>query len=94
MEIDKDTVRHVAEVARLELSDKELKEFQSQLKEVLDAFSKIDEVDVEGVKPSFQPIELKNAMREDVPSECLSQEEALRNSPHKKDGYFKGPRAI
>lgn len=94
MKIDREVIEHVAELARLKLSDKELKEFLPQLKEVLEAFSKIDEVDVKGVKPSFRPIELKNAMREDKATSCLSQEDALKNSPNTKDGYFKGPRAV
>jgi aspartyl-tRNA(Asn)/glutamyl-tRNA(Gln) amidotransferase subunit C len=94
MRIDKDVIRHVAELARLHLSEKEIDEFLPQLKEVLEAFSKLDEVDAKDAKPSFQPIELRNAMREDAATECLSQEEALKNSPSTKDGYFKGPRAI
>lgn len=94
MRIDKEVVEHVADLARLNLSEEEVKEFLPQLREVLESFSKIDEVDVKDAKPSFQPIELKNAMREDEATKCLSQEEALRNSPNTKDGYFKGPRAI
>ncbi|MFH0978116.1 MAG: Asp-tRNA(Asn)/Glu-tRNA(Gln) amidotransferase subunit GatC [Candidatus Woesearchaeota archaeon] len=94
MKLDKETVRHVAEVARLKLSEKEIEEFVPQLKELLDAFSKLDEVKVEGVRSSFQPIELKDAMREDKEGKCLSQKEALSNSPNTKEGYFKGPRAV
>jgi len=94
MKLDKETVRHVATVARLKLSEKEMEEYSNQLKEVLHAFSKLDEVDVKDVKPSFQPIEMKNSIREDKEGECLSQEEALKNSPNTKDGYFKGPKAV
>ncbi|MFH1511693.1 MAG: Asp-tRNA(Asn)/Glu-tRNA(Gln) amidotransferase subunit GatC [Candidatus Woesearchaeota archaeon] len=94
MKIDKETIRHVAEVARLKLTEQEIDEFLPQLDGVLFAFSKLDEIDVNGVEPSYQPVELKNAMREDKPTDCLSQEEALKNSPATKDGYFKGPRAV
>jgi aspartyl-tRNA(Asn)/glutamyl-tRNA(Gln) amidotransferase subunit C len=94
MQIDKETVKHVAELARLKLNDKEIAQFQEELKDVLEAFSKIDEVDVKEVKPSFQPIELRNAMRDDKSTKCLTQEEALQNSPHKEDGYIKGPKAV
>lgn len=94
MKLDKEVVRHVAEVARLKLSEKEIEEFLPQLKEVLDAFSKLDEIDVKNEKPSFQPIEIKNAMREDEVRPSLPKEEALKNSPNTKDGYFKGPRAV
>jgi len=94
MKIDKDLVKKVADLARLKLTDKEIEKFVPELKEILNAFSKLDEVDTDNVKPSFQPVELKNFMREDKIKDSLSQEKALENSEHKKDGYFKGPRAI
>lgn len=94
MKIDRETIKHVAEVARLKLTEQEIDEFLPQLESVLSAFSKLDEVDVAGVEPSYQPVEIRNALREDEPTECLSQKEALKNSPATEDGYFKGPRAV
>ena len=94
MEIDEKLIRRVAENARLELSDDEIGEFVPQLKEVLENFSKIDEINTENTMPSFQPVEIRNNVREDKAKKCISREDALRNSHHKKDGYFKGPRAV
>lgn len=94
MNVDEDLIKHVAEVARLELSEEEVKKFLPQLQEVLNAFSKLQEVDTENVEPSFHPVKMTNALREDVPGECLTQEEALSCTKLKKDGYFKGPRAM
>ena len=94
MKIDKDLIEHVAKTARLNLSEEEVNSFLPQLKDVLEAFAKISEEDTEGIKPSFQPVELKDFSRDDVPGECLSQEDALSNSKNNKDGYFKGPRAV
>jgi len=94
MKVDKELIKKVASVARLELTDAEIKKFQPQLKDILDAFSKIDKVNTDKTKPSFQPVELKNRLREDKKGKCLTQEEALSNTEHKKDGYFKGPKAI
>jgi len=94
MRVDAELIKHVADVARLNLTDAEVKKFVPQLKEILEAFSKVSKINTTGVKPSFQPVELKNVMREDKVGECLSQEQALANTEHKKDGYFKGPRAV
>ncbi len=94
MRVDEDFIRKVAENARLKLTDQEIKEFVPQLKEVLEFFSKLDELDVSGLKPSMQPVELRNSLREDKVEPSLSQEDALKNAHHKKDGYFKGPRAV
>jgi aspartyl-tRNA(Asn)/glutamyl-tRNA(Gln) amidotransferase subunit C len=94
MKIDKELIEHIAELARLKLTDSEIKKFLPELKEILNAFSKLDKVNTSGVKPSFQPVELKNMMREDKTKDCLSQEKALSNAKEKKDGYFKGPMAV
>ncbi len=94
MRVDKELIENVARVARLELTSAEINKFIPQFKEILDAFSKLDEVNVSDVEPSFHPVELKNVMRSDEPGTCLDQEKALELSPHKKDGYFKGPKAV
>lgn len=94
MRVDKELIQHIAELARLKLTDAEMKRFLPQLKEILNAFSKLDEVNTNNTKPSFQPVELKNMLREDKVKPCLSQEESLSNSKEKKDGYFKGPMAV
>ncbi len=94
MEIDKKLLEHVAQTARLKLTEEEINKFQPQLKEALEFFSKLQEVNTDNVKPSFHPVEIKNVMREDAEKECLSQDDALSLTEHKKDGYFKGPRAV
>ena len=92
--VDKELFLSVAKNARLNLTDKEIDKFLPQLKEILEAFSKLDELDVSEEKPSFQPIPLKNVTRKDTVEKCLSQEEALKNTKHKKDGYFLGPKVV
>jgi aspartyl-tRNA(Asn)/glutamyl-tRNA(Gln) amidotransferase subunit C len=94
MKIDRQLVEHVAKVARLHLTEKEIEEFLPQLKEVLASFEQLSEVDTGKTEPSFQPLPLKSELRDDVIKSSLSQEDALKNSPNTKDGYFKGPRAV
>jgi aspartyl-tRNA(Asn)/glutamyl-tRNA(Gln) amidotransferase subunit C len=94
LEINKDLIKHVAKLARINLTDEELDKFISELKEVLDVCNKLNDVDCIDVEPSFQPVKIKNVLRDDEVEKSLTQEEALRNTEHKKDGYFKGPRAV
>ena len=94
MKVDKELIEHVAGLARLKLTDAKIKKFLPQLKEILEAFSKLDKVDTKKTKASFQPVELKNMLREDKIKPCLTKEEALSNAKEKKDGYFKGPMAV
>ena len=94
MRIDNQIIEKVAQNARLKLTKIEIEELTPQLSEILQAFSKLDELDTENVNPSFQPIELKNVLREDKEKQSLTQEEILSNTKHKKDGFFKCPKVI
>ena len=94
VKINKELIEHVAEVARLKLTDKEIEKFSKELKEIIEAFSTIDKIDTKGIEPSLQPIELRNVLREDKKEECLSQEDSLSLSDNKKEVYFKGPKAV
>ncbi|MBS3136011.1 Asp-tRNA(Asn)/Glu-tRNA(Gln) amidotransferase subunit GatC [Candidatus Woesearchaeota archaeon] len=94
MKIDEDVVNKVARISRLNLSKSEVERFTPELKEILDSFSRISEIDTKGAKMSIQPIDVRNNSRDDKPGKCLSADDALRNSAHRKDGYFRGPRAI
>jgi aspartyl-tRNA(Asn)/glutamyl-tRNA(Gln) amidotransferase subunit C len=93
--ISRETIRRVAGVARLELTQSEESRFSKDLETILDAFRIMQKSPSGGVKPSFHPIELKERQRSDEVEESLSQEEALSNSrKNREKGFFKGPRAV
>lgn len=89
-----EVVKHVAEVARLDLTDKELKKFQKDLADIVEAFQVLDKVNVEGVEPSFQPQPVEDVVRDDKLEPCLDHEKALSLSKHTQKGFFKGPKAV
>ena len=94
--INKDLVKKVAKNARLNLTEEELEKFTPELAEVIiNSFNKLDEIDAKE-EPSFQPIEQKNKLRDDVAKESLSQEDALKNviENNKENGYIKGPKVM
>ena len=93
MAISKDEVLHVARLARLELSDDEVARFQEQLSAIIDAVSKVAELDLDDVPPTSHPLEIANAWAEDVPHECLTLDEAFANAPDRDDDYFRSPPA-
>ena len=87
MTVDDEEVRHVAELARVDLEDDEVERFTEQFADILEYFEALDDV------PEVEPDpELANVMRPDGVTEGLTQEEALRNAPETEDGYFKGPK--
>ncbi len=94
MKIDERLIREVAKNAALDLTDAEVKAFVPQFKEIIGNFSRLDEVNVKGVDVHIHPVDIGQTLREDEIKPSLSQDQALANTSHKKDGYFKGPRAF
>ncbi len=88
-----DDVYHTAELAKIELRENEAERFREEFEKILEYFNILDEVG-DDVEPTYHVLPLTNVFRADEPGECLSQEEALRNAPHKEEGYFKGPRVV
>jgi aspartyl-tRNA(Asn)/glutamyl-tRNA(Gln) amidotransferase subunit C len=87
MTVDDEEVRHVAQLARVDLDDEEIELFAEQFAEILDHFEALDDV------PELEPEpELANVMRPDEVDAGLTQAEALRNAPETEDGCFKGPK--
>jgi aspartyl-tRNA(Asn)/glutamyl-tRNA(Gln) amidotransferase subunit C len=93
MAITREEVLHVARLARLELSDDEVARFQEQLSAILDAVSKVSELDLADVPPTSHPLEIANAWDEDVPRDCLSLDDVFANAPDRDDDYFRSPPA-
>ncbi|MFB6075121.1 MAG: Asp-tRNA(Asn)/Glu-tRNA(Gln) amidotransferase subunit GatC [Haloarculaceae archaeon] len=85
--VDPDEVRHVAELARVDVDEEEAERFAGQFAEILSYFETLDEV------PELErEADLTNVMRADEVGESLSQEEALANAPESEAGFFKGPK--
>ena len=92
--LSKKEVEHIAWLAHIELSDQEKALFTEQFNEILDYFKKIDNVDTEGVEPTYNVLDLKNVSRTDETTPSLPIEEALRNAPKKEKKFIKAPRIV
>lgn len=88
MKLSTDQVKKVAKLANLPVSSDEEEKYAEQLSAILDYIDLLNTVDTSGVEPTFNVIPQKNIMRTDVAGESLSQEDAIKNAPNKKDGYF------
>ena len=94
-ELSKETIDHISKLALLELSEEEKENLSTQLGDIIKYFKKLDDLDTSNIEPTTHPIEgLFNVFREDEPWESLSNEEAMKNTKHKQDGYFKAPRIL
>ena len=93
MAFTRDELLHVARLARLALTDEELERLGGQLGAILDAVSKVSELDLSDVPPTSHPLELVNVLAEDVPRPSVEQPIALQNAPLAEDGAFRVPPA-
>ena len=91
MAITRDEVLKVARLARLELADDEVARLTDELGAILDAVSKVSELDLSDVPPTSHPLDLVNAWDEDEPHESLPLEDVLRNAPATEGNLFRVP---
>ena len=91
MAITRDEVLHVARLARLALSDEEVDRLTAELGAILDAVSKVSELDLDDVPPTSHPLDLVNVWDEDEPRPSLPLEEAFANPPEREGDLFRVP---
>src|SRR5437763_8866639 len=89
--IDRDQVLHVARLARLELSDQEVKRMAEELSHVLDHIEKIRELDLQGVPPTSHVVDVAAPLRADQPVSSLPRESVLASAPEPVEGGFGVP---
>ena len=92
--LNEEAVRHVANLARLALTDDEVNKARYYLSSIFSHIDKLNEVDTSHVEPLDHPTELTNHLREDISGETLSQEQVLLNAPSVKDVYFEVPKVL
>lgn len=89
MHLTPDEVRHVAELAKLSLSDDEVALFGRQLSAILDYADQLRQVDTSAVPPTPYVLPLANVLRADEPQPSLPVEAALANAPAQANGFFR-----
>ncbi len=97
MGLTEENVRHVAELAHLDLADEEVRKFQPQLDAILAYVQKLNELDTSNVPPMAQvlsPAKATPPLRPDQMAECLPRELALANAPEQSAGFFKTPSVL
>ena len=92
--ISTEDVAHVANLARLRLSDDELELFTGQLSAVLDHVADVEALDVGDLAPTAHPIPLENVLRADEPEPSLERDEVLAQAPAVEDDRFRVPQIL
>ncbi|UXX79664.1 Asp-tRNA(Asn)/Glu-tRNA(Gln) amidotransferase subunit GatC [Reichenbachiella carrageenanivorans] len=94
MAIDKNTVQKLAQLSRLELSEKEQEKLSTDLGDILDWVEKLEEVNTADVAPLGNVNEEPIHLRIDKSDNYFSGEEALKNAPESDQGHFIVPKVL
>lgn len=94
MPIDKATVDHIANLARLEFENESKDEMVKDMNNIVSFVEKLNELDTTGVEPLIYLTDEVNILREDEVKQDITQKEALMNAPKKDSDYFKVPKVL
>ena len=94
MSVDAATVRHIAKLARIAVSDSEVESLAPELNNILGWIEQLQEVDVEGVEPMTAVIPNKLRLRDDVVTDGGKRDDVLANAPAAEHGFFAVPKVI
>ena len=89
MKLSREQVLHIAELAKLGISEEETELFAEQLSAILDYAEMLNRLDTEAIPPTAQAIDRRNVTRPDEAFPSLTPDEVLANAPQRQDGYFK-----
>ena len=85
MALTREQVQHIAELARLKLTDAEIAKMTDQLSAILDYAARLNELDTDAISPTASVVPLSNVMREDAVQDSLPRQAVLANAPDKDD---------
>jgi aspartyl-tRNA(Asn)/glutamyl-tRNA(Gln) amidotransferase subunit C len=94
MSVDKDTVKRVARLARIAVSDAEAEALRGELNTILGFVEQLNEVDVSGVAPMTSVITMKPKMRLDVVTAGGEAQKIVANAPAREDDFFVVPKVV
>jgi aspartyl-tRNA(Asn)/glutamyl-tRNA(Gln) amidotransferase subunit C len=92
--IDEQTVRHVAHLSRLKLTDEEVNRLSTELSAIIDYFDQLQRLPTDGVEPTAHPLSMRNVFRDDLVQESLDAEQALANAPQREQTFFRVPKVL
>jgi aspartyl-tRNA(Asn)/glutamyl-tRNA(Gln) amidotransferase subunit C len=94
VKISKEEVKHVADLARLDMDENSIELFSKQIGNILQYIDTLKSVDTEKANPTSHAVFLPNAFREDEVKDHIDRDLALANAPEKENGNFLVPKVI
>jgi aspartyl-tRNA(Asn)/glutamyl-tRNA(Gln) amidotransferase subunit C len=94
MKITEEIVDHIAHLAKLEFVGDQKKAIIADMQNIISFMDKLSEVPTDNVEPLIFMSNEVNRLRDDVPEQSISQEQALKNAPKRDSDYFRIPKVL
>ncbi|MBQ3348625.1 Asp-tRNA(Asn)/Glu-tRNA(Gln) amidotransferase subunit GatC [Candidatus Saccharibacteria bacterium] len=95
MEVDVETVKHLAELSDFAMSEAEMEKLGGDLKNIINYISELDNLDTDGVEPTYQVFEMENVWRDDeILAQDATREELLAMTKESRDNQIKVPKVL
>jgi len=89
MKLTRKQVAHIAELARLSLTEEEIALYQEQLSAVLEYAERLRALDTDTISPTATVVPVRSVTRDDIPCPSMAQDDILANAPEAQDGCFR-----
>jgi aspartyl-tRNA(Asn)/glutamyl-tRNA(Gln) amidotransferase subunit C len=94
VKLSREQVEHIADLAKLALSEEEVARYQEQLSAILEHFDQLQELETEEIPPTATVLPLQGVMRDDETRPPLDRGKVLENAPDAEDGCFRVPAVL
>ncbi|MBQ6487004.1 Asp-tRNA(Asn)/Glu-tRNA(Gln) amidotransferase subunit GatC [Candidatus Saccharibacteria bacterium] len=95
MEVNCETIKHLADLSNMSLSDKETESLTGDLKNIINYISELDKLDTDGIEPTYQVFEMENVWRDDeILPQDADREQLLALTKEEKDHQIKVPKVL
>ncbi len=94
MAITEKDVIYISKLAKIKMEENEIKNFTSQLDDILKYMEKLNKLDTTNIPPTSHILDIKNVKRKDIVGKSFDTEEALENAPDKEGEFFRVPKII
>jgi len=94
MQVEKEEILHIANLASLNIKEEEIEEYRKNLEEILNFANIVNSVDTDNVSETIGSTNNVNVFREDEIKEFGNRELLLQNAPEQERGMFNIPKVI
>ncbi len=94
MKVTRETIQHVADLARLNITEAEMDKLTFEMEDIISYVDKLNELDTKDVRPMEHVIPIQNVLREDRVTGSFDREKLLKSAPSQENGCYKVPKVV